>query len=147
MGKVKNYLLATTGLVILGGAVHFVMPLQAAPPAKDVNVVNMAANPVPVVVQNGNDYGFVGFSTGDLNGGQGLIAMHAECQADFVPLARTCTGKEFWLSPNATGPGAASTAWVHPVRFILETFRNCEGWVNDAAQGLAVEGLAGYPEL
>ena len=32
MGKLKNYLLATAGLVILGGAFHFVMPLQAVPP-------------------------------------------------------------------------------------------------------------------
>ena len=39
MGMIKNYLLATAGLVILGGAVYFVMPLQAAPPAKEVSVV------------------------------------------------------------------------------------------------------------
>ena len=29
MGKIMNYLLATAGLVILGGAVQFVRPLQA----------------------------------------------------------------------------------------------------------------------
>jgi len=29
MGKLKNYVLATAGLVILGGAFQFVMPLQA----------------------------------------------------------------------------------------------------------------------
>jgi len=54
MDKIKNYVLATAGLLILGGAVQFVRPLQADPPAKDVNVVNTSANPVPVVVQNGD---------------------------------------------------------------------------------------------
>jgi len=53
MDKLKNYLLATAGLLILAGAVQFVRPLQAEPLAKDVNVVNTAANPVPVVVQKG----------------------------------------------------------------------------------------------
>jgi len=52
MGKVKNYLLATAGLVILGGIVQFVMPLQAATPAKDVNVIN---TPLQVVVENGDE--------------------------------------------------------------------------------------------
>jgi len=54
MGKLKNYLLATAGLVILGGAVQLVMPLQAASPTRDVNIVNTAEDPVPVVVENGN---------------------------------------------------------------------------------------------
>jgi len=40
--------------VILGGVVQFVRPLQAVPLAKDVNVTNTAANPVPVVVENGD---------------------------------------------------------------------------------------------
>ena len=48
MSRFKNYLLATAGLMILGGAVQFVIPLQAASPAKDVNVVN---TPLLVVVQ------------------------------------------------------------------------------------------------
>ena len=52
MSKLKNYVLATAGLVILGGAVHFVLPLQAAPPTKDVNVVN---TPLLVVVENGDE--------------------------------------------------------------------------------------------
>jgi len=51
MSKLKNYLLITAGLVILGGAVQFVMPLQADPLAKDVNITN---TPLPVVVENGN---------------------------------------------------------------------------------------------
>jgi len=52
MGKLKNYVLATAGLLILGGTVHFVSPLQADPPARDVNIVN---TPVPVVVENGDE--------------------------------------------------------------------------------------------
>jgi len=51
MGRLKNYLLATAGLVILDGAVQFVRPLQADPTARDVNIVN---TPVPVVVENGD---------------------------------------------------------------------------------------------
>ncbi len=47
MGKLKYYLLATAGLVIIGSAVHFVRPLQADPLAKDVNITN---TPLPVVV-------------------------------------------------------------------------------------------------
>ena len=50
MSKLKTYLLATAGLVILGGVVQFVRPLQADPLEKDVNVAN---TPLPVVVENG----------------------------------------------------------------------------------------------
>jgi len=53
MGELRNYLLATAGLLILGGAVQFVRPLQAAPLA-DVNVIITAANPVPGVAENGD---------------------------------------------------------------------------------------------
>ncbi len=35
MKRFNNYLLAMAGLVILGGVIQFVMPLQAAPRAKD----------------------------------------------------------------------------------------------------------------
>ncbi len=70
MDKFKQYLLATAGLVIFIGAVTLFNPVQitGAPPAKDVNVVNTplsvdlattanvnvvndANNPVPVMVQ------------------------------------------------------------------------------------------------
>ena len=51
MKRFNNYLLAIAGLVVFGGAVQFVIPLQAAPPAKDVNVVN---TPLSVVVENGD---------------------------------------------------------------------------------------------
>ena len=39
--------------------------------------------------------------------------MHALCQAEveFGPNARTCTSKEFWLSPNAEIPTTGS-AWM-----------------------------------
>ena len=56
MDKFKQYLLATAGLVILVGGFTLLGPAvpqgQAVPPAKDVNVVNDANNPVPVIVQN-----------------------------------------------------------------------------------------------
>ncbi len=62
---------------------------------------------------------FVGFTddvptaTDTINGGQGMLAMHALCHDDFGPDARMCTSKEFWLSPNAEAPGAS--AWMHAV--------------------------------
>ena len=58
MGKLKNYLLTTTCLVILVGALTLFSPVvqqvQGDPPTRDVNVVNTPTNPVPVVVQNGD---------------------------------------------------------------------------------------------
>jgi len=115
MGRFRNYVFAVAGFVILASAFTVIGPYvnqgQAEPPVKNVNVVN---TPLQVEVQNGssNDYRFTGFSAGTINGGQGMLMMHAECQADFGPLARMCVGPEFWLSPNATAPG--SLAWLHP---------------------------------
>ena len=60
MEKFKQYLLATAGLAILVGGLTLLGPAvpQAVPPAKDVNVINDANNPVPVTVQNAaNDDG------------------------------------------------------------------------------------------
>ncbi len=60
-------------------------------------------------------YQFVGFTddvptaTDTINGGQGMLAMHALCQDDFGPDARMCTSEEFWLSPNAA---AAADSWL-----------------------------------
>ena len=92
--------------------------------------------------QRSNDFQFVGFSTGTIDGVQGMIAMHAKCQEDFGASARMCTGEEFWLSPNATAP--AAIAWVHSVGFIgLSQGRSsCNGWTStgDNGQGVTTSG-------
>jgi len=65
MEKFKQYLLATAGLAILVGGLTLLGPAvplgQAVPPTKDVNVINDATNPVPVLVQNsdGNPFELV----------------------------------------------------------------------------------------
>ena len=84
---------------------------------------------------------FVGFTddTADagldvIDGGQGMLAMHALCQDEFSLDARMCTSKEFWLSPNAEAPSFAD-AWLHSDRQgssndftgIVINF-NCLGW-------------------
>ena len=83
-----------------------------------------------------NEFRFIGFTdTDDVNhtidGGQGMLAMHALCQDDFGPDARMCTDKEFWLSPNAEAPAFASS-WLHPVLgssdFLRHTSGNCGAW-------------------
>ena len=48
-----------------------------------------------VVVVNNGVYGFVGYSTGTTDGGQGFIHMHRLCQEDFGETARLCTSEEF----------------------------------------------------
>ena len=59
MDKFRNYVFAVAGFVILVGTFTVIGPYvdqgQADPPVKDVIVVNTAANPVPVVVQNGGE--------------------------------------------------------------------------------------------
>ncbi len=83
-----------------------------------------------------NEFRFIGFTDTDdvthtIDGGQGMLAMHALCQDDFGPDARMCTDKEFWLSPNAEAPAFASS-WLHPVLgssdFLRHTSGNCGAW-------------------
>ena len=149
MGKFRNYVFAVAGFVILASAFTVIGPYvnqgQAEPPVKDVNIVNM---PLQVEVQNGsssNDYQFIGFSTDPIDGGQGMISMHGLCQADFGALARTCIGKEFWLSPNATAPG--SDAWVHPSPDFFEVNQDsCINWTsNNMGNDGTVVSTAGKP--
>ena len=60
MEKFKQYLLATVCLVIFISAATLLypVPITGAPPAKDVNVINDATNPVPVLVQNSDGNAF-----------------------------------------------------------------------------------------
>jgi hypothetical protein len=58
------------------------------------------------------EYGFAGYSSDTIGSDEGMLAMHAECQADYGATARMCTSREFWLSPNAVAP--ADNAWLHP---------------------------------
>ena len=71
-----------------------------------VSVVFSAPKERPAAVSD--VFRFVGYTDDATNaepdtidGGQGLLAMHALCQDDFTLDARMCTSKEFWLSPNA----------------------------------------------
>ena len=60
MSTLKHCLTATAGLALFVTALTLLSPSagQSVPPAKDVNIVNDANNPVPVTVQNGaNDDG------------------------------------------------------------------------------------------
>ena len=71
-----------------------------------------------------NVFRFIGYTDDATNtlpdaidGGQGLLAMHALCQDDFGPEARTCTSREFWLSPNAEAhQDDLIYTWLHPDR-------------------------------
>ncbi|MEE8625175.1 MAG: hypothetical protein V3T19_07530 [Acidiferrobacterales bacterium] len=60
MGKFRNYVFAAAGFVILAGAFTIIGPYvdfghsKPPPSVSDVNVVNTPAEPVPVVVQNGD---------------------------------------------------------------------------------------------
>lgn len=98
--------------------------------------------------------GFVGFTTTTIDGGQGMLQMHALCQIDHGPSARMCTSKEFWLSPKAIAP-TASAAWLHPTSFndTLGDFsladRACFGWTgvtSPSASGLIV-AITGKPSF
>jgi hypothetical protein len=98
--------------------------------------------------------GFLGFSSGTINGGQGMLQMHGVCQLEFGSSARLCTSKEFWLSPNATAPATVS-AWLHPIPFSSGgsdfsggTPESCNGWRDGTSNlnGLVVN-TAGKPDI
>jgi hypothetical protein len=79
-----------------------------------------------------------------IDGGQGMLAMHALCQDDFGADARMCLDWEFWLSPNAEAP-ATEDAWLHgtsgvgPLDFIGRgTGQACVGWTDVTNQGITV---------
>jgi len=61
MSKLKNYLLATAGLVILGGAFTVIGPYvdlgHSKPPSSGPTDVNIVNTPLPVVVENGEPAG------------------------------------------------------------------------------------------
>jgi hypothetical protein len=95
-----------------------------------------------------NEFRFIGFTNDATNaladtidGGQGMLAMHALCQDDFGPDARLCTSEEFWLSPNAEAPTVNS--WLHSVGpggtsdFMASsiTRKSCQGWATSSDQG------------
>ena len=94
---------------------------------------------------------FVGFSTGTINGGQGMLEMHALCQADFGSSARLCTSKEFFLSPTATAP--TTDSWCHPSpggqfgqydftgMFLSADGSTCDGWGNTSGSGFLIRSV------
>ena len=104
MEKFKQYLLATAGLAILVGGLTLLGPAvpqgQAVPPAKDVNVINDATNPVPVLVQNsdGNAFELVEI-TG--TGGSSPVTLFTVPGGKRVII----TDVIFTISPSVTGVG------------------------------------------
>ncbi len=109
-----------------------------------------------------NEFRFVGFTDDATNaladtidGGQGMLAMHALCQDDFGENARMCTSEEFWLSRNAEAP-STDAAWVHvPFGQSLSDFSgvptndNCFGWSRTPAWGSTIRpnGQLGVAEV
>ena len=79
---------------------------------------------------------FVGFSSGEVLGNAGLVAMHAACQADFGPDSRMCTVEEYWLTPSAAGSGV-TPAWVHPGSSSGfhggSALPACNGWISTSS--------------
>ncbi len=82
-----------------------------------------------------NEFRFTGFTDETFNGepdtidgGQGMIAMHALCQNDFGENSRMCTDEEFWLSPNAVPP--TTFAWMHTGAFTSVNAAPCAGWTS-----------------
>ncbi len=104
MDKFKQYLLATAGLAILVGGLTLLGPAvpegQPVPPAKDVNVINDATNPVPVLVQNsdGNAFELVEI-TG--MGGSSPVTLFTVPSGKRVII----TDVIFTISPSVTGVG------------------------------------------
>jgi hypothetical protein len=108
-------IVACVGLLFAPAAV-----IGAGPPGGlDVNVVN---TPLPVTVQPdgisvnvSTVYQFVGYAGPTEGAAGGIVGMHAICQAEFGELARMCTSKEFWTSPEAVGPlPLLLSAWIQP---------------------------------
>jgi hypothetical protein len=110
-------------------------------------------------------YQFVGFSSGTTDGAQGMLSMHALCQADFGETARICTSREFWLSPNAKAPTSSEgDAWIHPEPhdsgggggttdfsgYVIDGYSKspaCNGWNDNTSSvvGLIVRDTDGIP--
>ena len=107
----------------------------AAPPAKDVNVVNTptvtvtnpqtsvtvdnsAGNPVPVTIQGGvsvaPDPQFVGFSSDSVLGDVGLAGMHGACALTYGAGARMCFDVEAFKTPNLQPVPSVPSGWIQP---------------------------------
>ena len=152
--------LSTLATLLLGLAVVFWAPAAKAhcPHGNDAN--HERCGPAAA----SNEFRFTGFTDETFNGepdtidgGQGMIAMHALCQDDFGLDARMCTGEEFWLSPNAEAPSA--DAWLHNKPFQSTAFsptdftgfahpnENCRGWTITAGGVAAIVTTDGKPAI
>ncbi len=154
--------LSTLATLLLGLAVVFWAPAAKADcPHNNDDTHQHCVGGTP---STSNEFRFVGFTDeafngldDTINGGQGMIAMHAFCQDDFGPDARMCTSKEFWLSPNAEAPSA--DAWLHTKPFQTTAFsptdftgfanpiENCRGWTITAAGAAAIVTTDGKPAI
>jgi hypothetical protein len=125
----------------------------AAPPAKDVNVINTpavtvtnpqtsvtvdnsAGNPVPVTIQGGVSVApnpqFVGFSSDSVEGNVGLVGMHGACALTYGAGARMCIDVEVFKTPNLQASSVPS-GWIQPTSQMhedarLDDFSTCGGW-------------------
>ncbi len=105
--------LTTLATLIVGLAIVFSAPTAKADcPHNSDDTHPHCGGGEPPAPATSNEYRFIGFTDpGTIDGGQGMLDMHALCQDDFGPDARMCTSEEFWLSPNAEAPTA--DAWLH----------------------------------
>jgi hypothetical protein len=134
------------------GAVRIVGATVACKSNETARDWNISGPTGPQGPQGPSDlFKFVGFSTGSINGGQGMLQMHAVCQVDYGSSARMCTSKEFWLSPNATAP-TTNPAWLHPSTSDGNDFSapggSCVAWTDGTSNAVGlVVGTSGKPEF
>jgi len=141
----------------------------AAPPAKDVNVVNTptvtvtnpqtsvtvdnaAINPVPVTIQGGvsvaPDPQFVGFSSDSVQGNVGLAGMHGACALTYGAGARMCIDVEVFKTPNLQPVPSVPSGWIQPSNQILPSDtkshinQTCGYWASNSNDntGLVLSG-------
>jgi len=151
-GEATMRSLSTLATLLLGLAVVFWAPAAKADcPHGGTNDHCGGAAP-----STSNEFRFVGFTDevdnglpDTIDGGQGMLDMHALCQDDFGLDSKMCTSEEFWQSPNASAPAPTAKAWLHDkpaIGFIGTSVGiNCNGWTNTSGGGPVVTS-DGKPE-
>ena len=153
MGKIKLFLGASISLLVS-------MQIVAAPPAKDVNVINTptvtvtnpqtsvtvdnaGGNPVPVTIQGGVPAAahpqFVGFSSNSVQGDVGLVGMHGECATTYGAGALMCLDIEVFKTPNLQPVPSVPSGWIQPSALPFSG-EDCVGWSNVVAQAAVLSG-------
>ena len=94
-----------------------------------------------------DNFKFTGYTDMMVVGDVGYTGLTGACRAEFGRKARTCTTKEFILSPKITAP-TGSNAWIQPyavfhsgetsLDFSLNSAKNCDAWRKTNVGGLVV---------